>query len=171
MRAFLIRRHGPYTSRCCQYTLPYLKWIINKDLLYSTGNSAQCYLSAWMGREFGQNGYMCIYGWVPLLSLSRSHHRGVGQRWLLQGRGHWGRQCVGPSEGGGHYLLYLQFGLTSNNREGTQPHPSVENWIKDLLSMAPSIRTRPSFLQQEIPINLLSLCQRADRMKTTITEN
>ena len=24
------------------YTLPYLKWITNKDLLYSTGNSTQC---------------------------------------------------------------------------------------------------------------------------------
>ena len=28
------------------YTLLYLKWIINKDLLYSTGNSAQCYVAA-----------------------------------------------------------------------------------------------------------------------------
>ena len=35
------------------YTLPYLKWIINKDLLYSTWNSAQCYVTAWMGEEFG----------------------------------------------------------------------------------------------------------------------
>ena len=38
------------------YTLLYLKyleWIINKDLLYSTWNSAQCYLAAWMGGEFG----------------------------------------------------------------------------------------------------------------------
>ena len=32
-----------------------------------------------------------------------------------------------------------------NNREGTQPHASTENWIKDLLKVAPSIRTRPSF--------------------------
>ena len=30
------------------------------------------------------------------------------------------------------------------SREGTQLHPSTENWIKDLLSMAPPIRTRPS---------------------------
>ena len=30
------------------------------------------------------------------------------------------------------------------NREGTQLHPSTENWIKDLLSMSPPIRTRPS---------------------------
>ena len=35
------------------YTLLYLKWISNKDLLYSTGNSAQCYVAAWMGGEFG----------------------------------------------------------------------------------------------------------------------
>ena len=31
-----------------------------------------------------------------------------------------------------------------NSREGTQLHPSTENCIKDLLSMAPPIRTRPS---------------------------
>ena len=35
-------------SQKCQY----LKWITNKDLLYSTGNSAQCYVAAWMGGEF-----------------------------------------------------------------------------------------------------------------------
>ena len=34
-------------------TLLYLKWITNKDLLYSTGNSAECYVVAWMGGEFG----------------------------------------------------------------------------------------------------------------------
>ena len=28
------------------YTLLYLKWMTNKDLLYSTGNSAQCYVAA-----------------------------------------------------------------------------------------------------------------------------
>jgi len=48
-----------------------------------------------------------------------------------------------------------------NNREGTQPHPSTENWIKHLLSMALPIKTRPSF----------PLHQRAERVKTTITEN
>ena len=28
------------------YTVLYLKWITNKDLLYSTGNSTQCYVAA-----------------------------------------------------------------------------------------------------------------------------
>ena len=33
-------------------TGPYLKWITNKDLLYSIRNSAQCYVAAWMGGKF-----------------------------------------------------------------------------------------------------------------------
>ena len=35
------------------YTLLCLKWITNNDLLYSTGNSAQCYVAAWRGGKFG----------------------------------------------------------------------------------------------------------------------
>ena len=46
-----------------------------------------------------------------------------------------------------------------NSREGTQLHESTANWIKDLLSMAPPIRTRPSFplslFPQEASISLL----------------
>ena len=36
------------------YTLLYLKWMTNKDLLCGTGKSAQCYMAAWMGGEFGR---------------------------------------------------------------------------------------------------------------------
>ena len=38
-----------------RYTLLYFKWITNKDLLYSTGNSAQCYVAVRMGGELGEN--------------------------------------------------------------------------------------------------------------------
>jgi len=31
------------------YILLYLKWITNKTLMYSTRNSAQCYVLAWIG--------------------------------------------------------------------------------------------------------------------------
>ena len=41
-----------------RYTLLHLKWITNKDLLYSTGNSAQCHVAAWIGGEV--EGEMCI---------------------------------------------------------------------------------------------------------------
>ena len=34
------------------YTLLYLKWITNKNLLYSTGNPAQCHVPAWLGVGF-----------------------------------------------------------------------------------------------------------------------
>ena len=63
-----------------------------------------------------------------------------------------------------------------NSREGTQIHPSTENWIKDLLSMALPIRTRASFpLSQSLPSGsfhkpLILLHQRADRLKTIVTE-
>ena len=42
------------------YTLLYLKWITNGDLMYSTQNSAQCYVAAWMGREFGGM-HTCVF--------------------------------------------------------------------------------------------------------------
>jgi len=64
-----------------------------------------------------------------------------------------------------------------NNREGTQLHTSTENWIKDLLSMTLPIRTRPCFpLLQSLSSGnihkpLILLHQRADRLKTTMTEN
>ena len=42
-------------SRMVMYTLLYLKWITKKDLLWSTWNSAQCYMSASMwGRGWGR---------------------------------------------------------------------------------------------------------------------
>ena len=45
--------------------------------------------------------------------------------------------CMGSFEGGHHYLhtstmLWPQV----NSREGTQLHPSTENWIKDLLNIS-----------------------------------
>ena len=46
-------------------------------------------------------------------------------------------------------------GLRSDNREGTQPHPSTENWIKDLLSILKLIKTRPFPPQSVCPIRKL----------------
>ena len=53
-----------------------------------------------------------------------------------------------------------KFSLRSNNREGTQPCPSTENWIKDLLSMTPPIKkviSSVSLSHQEASTSLLSL--------------
>ena len=44
------------------YTLLYSKWITNKDL-NSTWNSAQCYVLAWIGREFGRK-WIHAYIWL-----------------------------------------------------------------------------------------------------------
>ena len=45
------------------YTLLYLKWITNKDLLYSTGNCALRYAAAWMGGDFGGE-WIHAYIWL-----------------------------------------------------------------------------------------------------------
>ena len=45
------------------YTLLYLKWITSKDLVYSTGNSAQRYVAAWMGGEF-KGEWIHVYVWL-----------------------------------------------------------------------------------------------------------
>ena len=44
-------------------TLLYLKCITNKDLLYSTGESVQCYMAARMGGKFGGE-WIHIYVWL-----------------------------------------------------------------------------------------------------------
>ena len=55
--------------------LLYLKWKTNKNLLYSTGNSAQCYVAAWMGGGFGGEG-IHVYAWLSpfTVHLKLSHH-------------------------------------------------------------------------------------------------
>ena len=58
MEEWIIRQFG-----IDRYTLLYLKWITNKDLLCSTENSAQCYVAAWMGREFGGE-WKHVYVWL-----------------------------------------------------------------------------------------------------------
>ena len=45
------------------HTLLYLKRITNKDLLYSSENSAQCYVAAWIGGEFGGE-WIPVYVWL-----------------------------------------------------------------------------------------------------------
>ena len=51
------------------YTLLYLKWKSNKDLLYNTEKSTQRYAPAWMGAGLEENGYMYMYDKVPLLFI------------------------------------------------------------------------------------------------------
>ena len=50
------------------------KCIMNKDLLYSTGNSAQCHVAAWTGRKLGGE-WIHVYVWLshPTVHLKPSH--------------------------------------------------------------------------------------------------
>ena len=89
-------------------------------------------------------------------------------RGLLQGQGHWLQQSgeaqhagISPFEGGRHYCHYPYHSFASGQlREEALSHPSAEYWIKDLLSMALTTRTRPGFPHsqslQEASTSLLS---------------
>ena len=60
------------------YTPLYLKWITSKDLLYSTWDSAQCYVQAWMGEEFGGE-RVCVCVWLSPFTV----HLELSQHCLL----------------------------------------------------------------------------------------
>ena len=103
---------------------------------------------------------------------------GLGQWWPAAGLG-----ALSAAVCAGDILKAVPF-ITStivwpqvNSMGGIQLLPSTGNWIKNLLSMAPPIRTRPNFpLSQSLPSGslhkpLILLFQRTDRLKTTITEN
>ena len=98
--------------------------------------------------------------------------------------------CISSFEGGCNYLISLASGKLwqtklrqTKLRQTKQLHPSMENWIKDLPGMTPPIRTTPfliggtaygdrqSLLSGSFHSPIILIQQRADRMKTTITEN
>ena len=58
------------------YTLLYIKWITNRDLVNSTENSTQCYVAAWMmGGELGGE-WIHVNVWLSLFTvhLKSSQH-------------------------------------------------------------------------------------------------
>ena len=57
------------------YTLPYLRQITIKDLLFSTGYSAQCYVAARMRGEIGGE-WRHVYVWLShsAVHLKLSQH-------------------------------------------------------------------------------------------------
>ena len=59
-----------------RYTLLYLKWITNKELLYCTWNSAPCHVAAWMGGEFGGEWiHVCVWLSASTVYLKLSQYR------------------------------------------------------------------------------------------------
>ena len=83
--------------------------------------------------------------------------------------------CTNPFEGGLHYLHYPHHSLALGQTTERE-HPSTENYIKDLLSIA-THQNNTQFPSQSISPSgsfhkpLILIHQRPDRRKTTITEN
>ena len=67
-----------------KYTVLYLNWITNKDLLYSTWNSAQCYVATWMGGEFGGE-WIHAYVWLsPFAAHLKLHWLCPNTKWKVK---------------------------------------------------------------------------------------
>ena len=54
------------------YTLLYLQWISNKDLLQGTGNSGQYCVAAWLQGEFGGK-WIHVYVWLSPFAIHLKH--------------------------------------------------------------------------------------------------
>ena len=65
-------------SEMDMYTLLYLKWVTNKELLSSTWDAAQCYVAAWMGGESGGD-QIHVFVWLSpfAVHLKLSQHRSL----------------------------------------------------------------------------------------------
>ena len=61
------------------YTLLYLKWITNKDLLYSTWNSAQGYVPTWMGEQGLGEEWVHVYVWLSPSAVHPNYHHIVNE--------------------------------------------------------------------------------------------
>ena len=74
-RSIYVAANGIISFEIYICTLLYLEWITIKDLLYSTGNSAQCYVASWMGEEFGGE-RLYVYVWLSpfTVNLTLSQH-------------------------------------------------------------------------------------------------
>ena len=62
------------------YTLLYLGWTTNRDLLYSVWNSVQCCVIAWMGGEF-RGEWVHVYIWLGSFAV----HLKLSQHCMLVG--------------------------------------------------------------------------------------
>ena len=98
------------------------------------------------------------------------HHQLNGHEFWVSSRSWWWTGKPDVLQSMGSQRVRQDWAAEINNRKGTQPHPSTENWIKNLLSMAPPIRKRTSFPHsQSLPLcfhkPLILITQRTDKMK------
>ena len=60
------------------YTLRYMQWLVNGDLLYSTETSTQYSVKIYVGKESEREWHVDMYNWITLL-YSKNDHKFVNQ--------------------------------------------------------------------------------------------
>ena len=81
MNLWLLARRIVRDFQKVMYTLLYLKWITNENLLYNTWGSAQWYETACM--EAGFRGEW-IHVWLNPLLFTRNYHNILNQLYQIQ---------------------------------------------------------------------------------------
>ena len=69
---YIVKQLSSNLKKVTSYTLLYLKRITNGDILYSTWNSAQCYVAAWMGGGFREGWMWSRYSRVWLCATPQT---------------------------------------------------------------------------------------------------
>ena len=101
----------------------------------------------------------------------------MGRRWPAAGSGALSAAVCAQDLLKEVAIIFITSTIVWSQTTGNTAMPITENWIEDLLSMTPPIKTRSSFpFNQPLPAGSfhkphILIPQRADRMKTTITEN
>ena len=63
--------HRIFQARILEWvaiSFSYLKWITNKDLLYTTWNTAQCNVATWMRRQSGEE-WIHVHVWLSPFAI------------------------------------------------------------------------------------------------------
>ena len=102
LKMFSLRTHGCWREGIVRdFGKVMYIWITNKDLLYSTWHSAQCYMPAGMGGGFGGNMDTCVHTGFPGSSAGKKSSCNAGDPSLMPGLGR------SPGEGNGYPLQYF----------------------------------------------------------------
>ena len=148
------------------YMLLYLNWRTNKDLVYSTADSAQCYVAAWKGGEFGGE-WILVYVWLSpftvLLKLSQHCLSAIPQykvKSLIEKKK---REtavlpaCQDKLKHGAHnhdnprkyFCLPPGYALRMHSRLGH--YPCITHFVRGQISTGPCVKSQPmvSLILQE----------------------
>ena len=154
------------------YTWLNLKWITNKDLLYNTGNSVQCYVAAWMGGEFGGewiHRYVWLSPFAVHLKLSQHCQSAIPQYKIKSLKN---KRCIYRCISNGTQLSHKTDPAINEGPHGLSETSQKEKDKSRVISLTCGISNRTKQAQRHRGQNKATGCGRGSaarwRMETTL---